>query len=83
MFDPDWVCGRWLNNYYNLLTDLCEFENDDFEQMYGTDLDWYCWETQFGKSNTTITYNAGDKGLIINVNTPEKLYEFIVAKQGK
>ena len=43
---PDWRPSGWVNSYYDLLSDMCELKEDP---RYGTTLDWFCWETEFGK----------------------------------
>ena len=43
---PEWKGADWIANYYDLLSDLCELEVDPY---VGTDLDWFCFETDFGR----------------------------------
>ncbi len=42
----EWKPREWINNYYELLSDICDLEVD---VNYGTDLDWFCYETNFGR----------------------------------
>ena len=72
---PEWVCGKWLWSYYELLNAMCDLPVNN---IIGTDLDWYCWETQFGKHNNEITIDIddGDDCKVYAINTPEDLWDF-------
>lgn len=70
---PEWTPGTWVNEYYNLLSDMCELEKDD---IYGTDLDWFCYDTSFGKNKElTKVYDGATEW---NITSPEILYDFIM-----
>ena len=71
---PEWKCGEWVNNYYELLTELCELEEDSY---IGTDLDWYCFETDFGKRKDYCKVYDIETGRTWTITTPEILYDFI------
>lgn len=77
----DWIGDYWSGEYYNFLTDMCDFTKEDFNEPHGTDLDWYCWDTDFGKSGTVVKYSVGNTTLSLNVNSPKKLYKLIITKQ--
>lgn len=71
---PEWKPGRWVNNYYELLEDLCELEVDD---LYGTDLDWFCFETDFGQNKDMNKVYNTETGRTWRIESPEILYDFI------
>ena len=71
---PEWKPGEWINNYYELLTDLCELETDD---LYGSDLDWFCFDTKFGTDKDMCKVYDTKTGLTWHVESPEILYDFI------
>ena len=71
---PEWRGGDWIQNYYELLTDLCELEEDD---LYGSDLDWFCFDTKFGTDKDMCKVYDTQTGLTWRVETPEILYDFI------
>lgn len=73
---PEWVPGTWIDAYYNLLSEMCELEDND---IYGTDLDWFCWDTQFGTNEKfTKVYDGVTEW---NITSPEILYDFIMYKE--
>ena len=70
---PEWIPGTWVDAYYELLSEMCELEEDD---IYGTDLDWFCYDTKFGTDEDfTKVY---DKVTKWNITSPEILYDFIM-----
>lgn len=71
---PEWKPGEWINNYYELLEDLCELEVDD---LYGTDLDWFCFETDFGQNKDMNKVYNTETGRTWRIDSPEILYDFI------
>ena len=71
---PEWKPGEWINNYYELLEDLCELEVDD---LYGTDLDWFCFETDFGQNKDMNKVYNTETGRTWRIESPEILYDFI------
>ena len=68
--DCEWTPSNWINNYYNMLTDLCELPED---KIIGNFLDWFAFDTNFGKRDNII-FCDGRKWTI---NSPEILYDFI------
>lgn len=74
----EWKPGEWVTAYYELLSEMCELDEDP---NMGTDLDWYCFETDFGRrAEYCVMYDVvADKQWTIN--TPEKLYDFITRKE--
>ncbi len=69
---PEWTPGEWINNYYELLFYLCELEDDS---IYGTVLDWFCFETHFGEDRDNKIYDGKKEWTI---NSPEILYDYIM-----
>ena len=70
----EWKPGEWIGTYYDLLNDLCELEEDP---NIGTDLDWFCFETDFGRHKDYCkVYDVGT-GRTWTIETPETLYDFI------
>ena len=73
----NWVVSDFAMKYYDFLHDMCELPIND---KIGSDLDWWCFETDFGRVNNTevvIEGKAGDK-LHMWINTPEDLYDYIM-----
>ena len=44
---PEWTPSEWINSYYDFIDEMCELEADP---IYGTTLDWWVFETDFGRS---------------------------------
>ena len=74
----EWVPGDWINNYYDFLSDLCELEEDPY---IGTDLDWYCFETDFGRRKDMCKVYDQETGRTWTIETPEILYDYITRDQ--
>lgn len=69
---PEWKCGEWVDNYYNLFIQLCELPENDY---YGTDVDYFIYELNFGKD-----WKPGmvkENGEDIKLTTPEELWDFV------
>jgi hypothetical protein len=64
----------WIDSYYDLVTDLCELEDDPY---VGTDLDWFCFETDFGSKKDYCKIYDKETGRTWTIETPEILYDFI------
>lgn len=71
---PEWKPGEWINNYYELLEEVCELEVDD---LYGTDLDWFCFETDFGQNKDMNKVYNTETGRTWRIESPEILYDFV------
>lgn len=69
---PEWKPGEWINNYYEFLSDMCELEENP---TYGTILDWFCYDMDFGRDKDSKIYD-GNKTWVIN--SPEILYDYII-----
>lgn len=71
---PEWVGAHWIESYYELLSEMCELEEDDYT---GTDLDWFCFETNFGRKEDYCRVYDEHTGNTWRITTPEVLYDFI------
>lgn len=71
---PEWKPGHWIDRYYELLEELCELEEDD---LYGTDLDWFCFDTKFGTDKEMNKVYDTETGRTWRIESPEILYDFI------
>lgn len=72
---PEWKPGEWINSYYELLTDLCELETDE---VYGNDLDWFCFDTKFGTDKDMCKVYDTQTGLTWRIESPDILYDLII-----
>lgn len=72
-----WEGDEWLDNYYNFLSDMCELPaNDNYETL----LDWWCFETEFGKYDNEIKHQNGS---VFEINNVEDLYIYIMSYEVK
>lgn len=71
---PEWKGAEWIQNYYDLLSDLCELEEDPY---VGSDLDWFCYETNFGRREDMCKVYDVHTGHVWTITTPDILYDFI------
>ena len=55
--NPEWVPGEWISNYYNIIREMCDFAEED----YDTALEFYCYELDFGKEWTLGRYIVDGK----------------------
>lgn len=76
--EGSWKLDEWCVNYYQMLTDMCElYEGPSF----GTELDWFCFETDFGKNeemNKVYTSNREWPWIIKDAGI---LYDFIMGEE--
>lgn len=72
---PEWVGAHWIESYYELLSEMCELEENDYT---GTDLDWFCFETNFGKNVDYRKMYDMNTGRTWDIKSPEILYDFIM-----
>ena len=70
----EWQPSEWINNYYELLAELCELETDPY---VGTDLDWFCFDTDFGRKKDMNKIFDSETGRTWTINSPEILYDYI------
>lgn len=68
----DSTLSNWINNYYNFIHNLCELR----EGEYGSTLDWWCFETNFGKDNAVILNEDG--AIIFEIPDAAALYDYLV-----
>lgn len=69
-----WKPSWWIDNYYELLTDLSDLEVDP---MIGTDLDWFCFDAKFGKNKDCNKIYDTETGLTWRIESPEILYDYL------
>ena len=72
--NPEWKPMKWINNYYDFLYDICDLEEDP---TYGTDLDWFCFETDFGHREDYCKVYDQETGRTWTIKDAETLYDFI------
>ena len=70
----EWKPGEWITNFYEFLSDVCDLEVD---HNFGTDLDWFCFETDFGRRKDYCKIFDHETGRTWTIETPETLYDFI------
>lgn len=68
------VPSDWIESYYDLVLDLCELEEDPY---VGNDLDWFCFETDFGRKKEYCKVYDKHTDRTWTIETPEILYDFI------
>lgn len=71
---PEWKPMGWINNFYNFLSDVCDLEEDP---TYGTDLDWFCFETDFGRLEDYCKVFDHETGRTWTIRDAETLYDLI------
>ena len=48
--NPEWKPSKWIEVYYTMIFDMCDFSKDDYDIGTGSFLlDFYCYELNFGK----------------------------------
>ena len=73
--DPEWKPSQWINVFYDFLSDMCELKEDP---AYGTTLDWWIFETNFGDSNSFIEPIIITDNETISLNSADALYDYIM-----
>ena len=74
----EWVPSKWITEYYNLISDMCELREDPF---IGTDLDWFCFVTDFGRNEEMRKVYDPHKEWPWDINSPEILYDYIMREE--
>ena len=70
----EWKPLAWIDTYYDFLTEVSEVEEDP---AVGTILDWFVFETDFGKRKDMCKVTDNYTGRTWMIETPEILYDFI------
>ena len=70
----EWKPGEWITNYYELLSDVCDLEVDN---NFGTDLDWFCFETDFGRRKDYCKVFDPETSRTWTIENSETLYDYI------
>lgn len=47
--DCEWTPSTWISSYANLIDLVCDFTDADITMEYGTSVDYYCYNLDFGK----------------------------------
>ena len=76
----DWKPSKWVNNYYKLLLDMCELEEND---LYGNDLEWFCFSTDFGRDLTMVDVYDTKTDTFWCIISPGILYDYIMRGEMK
>ena len=63
----EWKVLQFVGEYYDFLAEMCELPEN---KWYGTDLDYFCFELEFGRKWDT-------SGACDDFRTAEGLYDFI------
>ena len=71
---PDWKPGEWISHYMDMLEELCELEEDP---VFGTDLTWFCFDTDFGRNLEMNKIYDTATGHTWRIEGPEILYDWI------
>ena len=72
----EWVGDKWISEYYHLISKMCELEEDP---LFGTDLDYFCWELDFGRKWEEGIIKDED-GNDIRLKTSEDLWNYIMGE---
>lgn len=67
-----WKPSEWISSYYEFLSEMCELEETP---NYGTVLDWFCFDMNFGRNRDNKIFDGGKTWTI---NSPEILYDYIM-----
>lgn len=74
---PEWICGKWINNYFNLLIELSS-ESPEEEERLSDFISWFCFETDFGSYDSMNGIYDKDGIIICHIENAENLYDFLV-----
>ena len=74
--NPEWKPSEWISQFYDFLSEMCELGEGTIE--YGTDLDYFIWELDFGRDwkPGMVTEDGRD----IDLSSAEKLYDYIMGE---
>ena len=70
------IFDKWLDNYYNLFSEMCEFSKPVNGIGWGNDLDYFVFELDFGRLYTNGCVEDKD-GNPIQMSTAEELWDAI------
>ena len=76
--DSLWVFSKWINNYFDLLTEVCELNG---YSSYWNILDWFCFETDFGRK-TKRRFATDPSGREWEIKNADDLYSLIIRGKG-
>lgn len=71
----EWKPSRWVDQYYNFLSDMCELPEPVLEET----LDWFCFQIDFGKreDRNFITWELPSGTYSLKIRTAADLWKYI------
>ena len=70
------IFDEWLNNYYDLLSEMCEFDIPYNDIGWVSDLDYFVFELDFGRLYRDGCIEDAD-GNPIKMSTAEELWDIL------
>lgn len=74
----EWLPDEWIDNYYKILSDMCELHED---KTIGTILDWFCFETNFGANSEMNKIYEEGREWPWRIESAEILYDYIMREE--
>ena len=73
----EWAPSDWINSFYDLFSEMCELKES---LVFGTSLNWFCFETDFGKENNIVEIKEKNGSVIsvIEIDSAAALYDYLV-----
>lgn len=78
---PEWKPALWISTYYDFLNDMCDFNPEHETIEYGNDLDYYCFELDFGHKWEPGMITIDDED--IPCRNAEELWNLITRKSAE
>lgn len=72
---PENRMSKWIHSYLDLIEDLCDFKEENYTKEFGTAVDYYCFETDFGRNNLRVT---NSKKEVVPLKTSEDLWNLLM-----
>lgn len=72
------IFDEWFDHYYRLIDGLCEFSDEDYENLDGTPLDYWLYRAE--GAPCIFPYYIKDTKEVVFKST-ENVYDFIVKSQ--
>lgn len=73
---PHWPPAQWVDNFFDLFSEMCELGAGT--PLYGTDLDYFIWDLDFGRNWEPGAVIENGKEVVLS--SPEGLYEYLTGK---
>ena len=74
----DFIELQWYkssNNFEKLLSFIMDDKED---KIFGTNISWWCWETDFGRNEEMTQIFNEDGSVYKDIQTAEDLYDYLV-----